>query len=97
MRAVGASRKSNANEATPRSRAVPQRRTSAVVARFAGPARSGTEYMARLRARNDHHEVSAQAKARAVEDFKDAFAGLFMRFQAEERRIPTDALLSFIF
>ena len=68
--------------------------TLAGLAPVPSPARSGKEYMARLRARQEQRDVTGRSKVRAVETFRDAFAGLFVRFQAEESRDPDHDLLS---
>jgi hypothetical protein len=63
----------------------------------AGAARSGTLYLARLRARYDERKVSDQVRERAVETFKSAFAGLFMSYQAEASEDPDEISLSLHF
>ncbi len=60
-------------------------------------ARSGTEYLARLRARYQEREASARRKARAIETVQDAFAGRFVRFQADETADADRGVLSLHF
>lgn len=59
--------------------------------------RVGTDYLMRLRERYDKAATVKQAKARAVETLKDAFSGLFVRFEAEERDDPDRGSLSLHF
>ncbi len=57
--------------------------TAAVLSPRTGCAGTGSDYMARLRARHDQDAASAQARALAIETLRDAFAGLYVRFEAE--------------
>ena len=79
------------------SRAIEPAQTQAITSPRTSCARSGTEYMARIRARHDQLAASSQAGALAIETLRDAFAGLYVQFAAEDSRDRDQCTLSLHF